>query len=42
MQALPGWTRPIIKVADFGLSKHDASLTFTKVVSYESGGIQVP
>jgi hypothetical protein len=32
-QEVPGPSLPIIKVADFGLSKHDASLTFTRVVS---------
>jgi hypothetical protein len=33
VQAQPGWTKLIIKVADFGLSKHDATITFTRVVS---------
>lgn len=33
VQVMPGHPLPFIKVADFGLSKHDASLTFTRVVS---------
>jgi hypothetical protein len=33
VQEVPGPALPLMKVADFGLSKHGASLTFTRVVS---------
>lgn len=36
-QVMPGWSRPVIKVADFVLSKHDATLTFTRVVRHTNG-----
>jgi hypothetical protein len=34
VQVVPDLPLPLIKVADFGLSKHDASLTFTRVVRH--------
>jgi hypothetical protein len=37
MQKLDALPLSIIKVADFGLSKHDSSLIFTRVVSLQAG-----
>lgn len=33
-----GWSRPVIKVADFGLSKYDTTFTFTRVVRHTHTG----
>jgi len=41
LKRLPGWARPIIKVADFGLSKHDATLTYTRVGTTDYMGPEV-
>jgi hypothetical protein len=42
VQVMPGHPLPFIQVADFGLSKHDASLTFTRVVRNHDGLVHWP